>query len=272
MVDMSNKESLDQRMRRTGETQEELHRKIDALHLHGLTDSQVAKLGVMDRLIAMQTAHADGAIYTDSHGNTGHVNFSNPDVVPVLTEEASRQQPRVVFELGTAHGLGSLSILLGHEDAEVLTFEYGDTEAQAALENFTSAGVNAQIVEAGRDFESLGAGSVTIIHGSAEDAIPTIPSRYEGLVDLVYVDHPKQMYKADLSSIVNRGFLARDAVVLADNTLSHLTREGDATHHAGISDYLEYVGLHGKDPGLFKSRTIPTFDGLTRSVFLGQPK
>ncbi len=39
----------------------------------------------------------------------------------------------------------------------------------------------------------------------------------EGALDLLFLDHDKNAYLADLQSIVDRGWLRRGAVVVADN-------------------------------------------------------
>lgn len=252
-------------MKNTGKTPEDARRDIEALKVHGVSESRARILGVMQELIDMQKTGKDGMEYTDSQGREGHVNFSNPDVIPLLTDRAHVTNPEVILELGTAHGLGTLSMLYGAPHAEAITVEFQPEVAEAARQNFEKAGLKAQVVKVGEDFDSLGKGSVTILQGDASAAIDPLPSRYQGRIGLVYIDHPKEAYAGDLQKIEANGLLPKGAIVIADNTVSHLLREGTERHHQGIRNYLRLVEAASENPTHWKTYTSPSYDGSTIS-------
>jgi len=72
---------------------------------------------------------------------------------------------------------------------------------------------------------------VQIIQGAADEAIPTLKAKTGlGSFDLVFIDHVKDRYLADLKILEGSGLLAKGTVLVADNIV-----------YPGAPDYLEYV-------------------------------
>ena len=100
---------------------------------------------------------------------------------------------------------------------------------------------------------------VEILHGSASERIPGLG----GTFDLVFIDHWKDLYRADLERIEAAGLLRAGSVVVADNVGPLF----------GADEYLSYV----RGCGRYDSRYVASHleyhdaleDGVEVSVFRG---
>jgi len=80
---------------------------------------------------------------------------------------------------------------------------------------------------------------VVFLSGAAETVIPTLQSKYHiSSFDLVFIDHAKEAYCADLKIIEKYNLLHKGSVVIADNVVVF-----------AINDYLDHV----RNSGLYSS-------------------
>jgi catechol O-methyltransferase len=127
----------------------------------------------------------------------------------ILDAAIRRAQPRRLLELGTYCGYSALrTVRAMPDDAHLYSIEFSPDNAAIA----------------GRILEHAGVGDrVTVVVGTLGDGGATI-ARLEdahgfgrGTVDFVFIDHAKDAYLPDLERILERGWLHRGSVVVADN-------------------------------------------------------
>ena len=154
----------------------------------------------------------------------------------ILAEIVWKLKPKRVLEVGSL--VGYSTILMASElddDAEIVSIEIDEDEAETAKQNIRNAGIKPK---------------VNILVGDASEVIPKI----DGEFDLVFLDEDKHEYFHHLQLV--EGKLHKGSTVIADN--------------AGISaysmrNYLNYVRKSGK----YESRYIPAGgDGLEVSIKL----
>ena len=118
-----------------------------------------------------------------------------------------------VLELGAFCGYSSILFAntLGPA-GRVVSLEVSEASVEGARANVEFAGL---------------ADRVDVRHGSAADIIPTL----SGPFDLVFLDHWKDLYLADLQAIEAQGLLRPGSVVVADNVGPLF----------GAMEYLDYV-------------------------------
>lgn len=142
-----------------------------------------------------------------------------PEKGPLIDEVRSQlpQNPRVL-EFGAYCGYSSIMIarLLG-PTAQVTSVEINEECVAAARANLDVAGL---------------ASRVTVLHGASSDTIPTL----QGPFDMVFLDHWKQLYLADLQSLETHGLMRPGTVVVADNV-------GEIF---GAEEFLDYLRNCGK--------------------------
>ncbi|KAI9176154.1 hypothetical protein H9P43_006519 [Blastocladiella emersonii ATCC 22665] len=167
---------------------------------------------------------------------------------------ASDDEPLVMVELGAF--LGYSAVLLAsalrakfptRKVIRYLSFEVDPTRVAAA--------------QAAADWAGLG-DIVRVCHGSLEQqlapggALADVPR-----VDLCFIDHWKQLYKADAERLVASGKLVPGSALIADNVIT-----------PGAPEYLAYIRAHKR----FDSVHYPTVleytdgkvaDGIEVSVF-----
>ena len=119
------------------------------------------------------------------------------DAAPILTELVRTQKPRHIFEAGTAYGFSGLYMALGAPDAHMTTVEWDPDVAAKAQSHFDAAGLT--------DFK--------VYDGNAIDVI----KKLDIPVDMVFLDHEKTQYGADLRALIEGGHLANGALIVADN-------------------------------------------------------
>src|SRR5689334_1580189 len=128
----------------------------------------------------------------------------------LLDAAVRRAKPGLALELGTYCGYGSLRIARAAPAAKVFSVELSAANAEVAQRIWTHAGVDDRVTCV---VGTLGDGGATL---------NTLADRYGfagGTLDLVFIDHDKVAYLADLQSILDRGWLHRGSIVVADNIL-----------------------------------------------------
>ena len=126
----------------------------------------------------------------------------------LLDAAVRRADPRLALELGTYCGYGALRIALAAPAATVVTVELSEANAQVARRIWEHAGVGHRI--------SCVVGTVSD-GGETLDRLQNEYGCVAGAVDLLFIDHDKNAYLADLNSIVARGWLHPGAIAVADN-------------------------------------------------------
>lgn len=127
----------------------------------------------------------------------------------ILDRIVRRIRPAVLLELGTYCGYSALRMVRAMPpDARLHSIEFSPANARIARRILEHAGVGDR---------------VTVVVGTLGDGGPTIERlRTEhgfaaGALDFVFVDHDKDAYLPDLRRILDRGWLHRGSVVVADN-------------------------------------------------------
>ncbi len=159
-----------------------------------------------------------------------------PEKGKVLAELVRKYEPKRILEVGTL--VGYSTIVMGRElgsDAEILTIEIDEEEAEIARKNIKKARIRPR---------------VRVLVGNALELIPKL----EGKFDLVFLDAKKSEYLEYLKLVEEK--LHKGSVVVADNA-------GSFAH--AMRDYLRYVRKSGR----YKSKLIRVgWDGIEVSVKL----
>ena len=127
----------------------------------------------------------------------------------LLDAAVRRAQPRLVLELGTYCGYSALRMArLLPPGGRIVSVEFSGDNAAVARRVLAHAGVSERVtVVVGH----LGDGGATL------DALEAEHGLGEGRLDLLFVDHDKGAYLPDLERVLQRGWLRRGALVVADN-------------------------------------------------------
>jgi catechol O-methyltransferase len=127
----------------------------------------------------------------------------------LLDTAISKVTPKLALELGTYCGYGALRMARAIGPAgRLVSVEFAEANAQIARAIIEHAGV---------------ADRVTVVVGTIGDAGKTVAALEAehgfgpGKLDLAFLDHDKDAYLSDLESILERGWLHRGSVVVADN-------------------------------------------------------
>jgi catechol O-methyltransferase len=126
----------------------------------------------------------------------------------LLDAAVRRADPRLALELGTYCGYGALRIAAAAPSARVVTVELSAANAQVAQRIWIHAGVADRITCI---VGTIGDGGRTL------DRLQTTHGFAPGTLDLLFIDHDKNAYLADLQAIVGRNWLRKGSVVVADN-------------------------------------------------------
>ena len=128
----------------------------------------------------------------------------------LLDDAVRRASPGLALELGTYCGYGSLRIARAAPTAKVVSVELSPANAEVARRIWAHAGVDDRVSCV---VGTIGDGGATL------DALADQHGFVDGRLDLLFVDHDKAAYLSDLQSILDRGWLHRGSVVVADNIL-----------------------------------------------------
>jgi catechol O-methyltransferase len=128
----------------------------------------------------------------------------------LLDSAVRRAKPGIALELGTYCGYGSLRIARAAPTAKVFSVELSTANAEVAQRIWTHAGVTDRVTCI---VGTIGDGGRTLDKLAAEHGFAA------GKLDFVFIDHDKAAYLHDLQSILDRGWLHRGSIVVADNIL-----------------------------------------------------
>ena len=149
-----------------------------------------------------------------------------------------------ILELGCFCGYSAILMARLLEGAgRVISIETSDSSVAAASEIVAFSGLSDR---------------VEILHGASSDLIPGL----EGLFDLVFLDHWKDLYRIDLQAIEAAGLLREGSIVFADNVGPFFNPE----------DYLDYVRNCGRYDSRYVESTVEYSDledAAEISVFRG---
>jgi catechol O-methyltransferase len=126
----------------------------------------------------------------------------------LLDAAVCRADARLALELGTYCGYGSLRIARAAPSAKVCSVEFAAANAEVARRIWAHAGVDDRITCV---VGTIGDGGRTL------DALANEHGFAEGTLDLLFLDHDKNAYLPDLLSILDRGWLHRGSIAVADN-------------------------------------------------------
>ena len=147
-----------------------------------------------------------------------------PDKGQVLVDVIRKSNPKRVLEVGTLIGYSAILIAkeLG-DDAEIITIEIDEDEAEIARKNLRRAEVKPR---------------VEVVVGNALDVIPKL----NGEFDMVFLDASKNEYIDYLKLVEDK--LKKGGVVAADNA---------GIFASSMRDFLRYVRKSGKYESRFVS-------------------
>ena len=160
-------------------------------------------------------AHARAGDIDDALAKMDEYSYDKSFLVSVGDEKGKlldaavrRANPRLALELGTYCGYGALRIAAAAPTAKVFTVELSAANAAVAQRIWNHAGVADRITCV---VGTVGDGGYTL------DALNGDHGFAPGALDLVFIDHDKNAYLADLLAIAGRGWLHRGSIVVADN-------------------------------------------------------
>jgi len=126
----------------------------------------------------------------------------------ILDSAVATAKPARILELGTYCGYSALRMAIAAPTARIVSIEFNPANAAIARSILDHAGVSSR---------------VTVVEGTLGDGGKTIEALRKshgfgaGSVDLVFIDHAKDVYLSDLKLIMEQGWLRRGALVVADN-------------------------------------------------------
>ena len=128
----------------------------------------------------------------------------------LLDAAVRRSDATLALELGTYCGYGALRIARAAPNAKVFSVEFAAANAAIARRIWAHAGLGERI---------------TCVVGTIGDGGKTLDALAESgfaacNLDLLFIDHDKSAYLADLHSILDRGWLHPGSIVVADNVRS----------------------------------------------------
>ena len=126
----------------------------------------------------------------------------------LLDAAVRRANPSRVLELGTYCGYGSLRLTRAAPSAEVFTVELSPANAEVARRIWTHAGVEDRVTCV---VGTIGDGGITL------DTLAGDHGFGAGNLDFVFIDHDKAAYLTDLQSLMDRDWLHKGSIVVADN-------------------------------------------------------
>lgn len=151
----------------------------------------------------------------------------------LLDAAVRRADPKLALELGTYCGYGALRIARAAPAARVFSVEFSAANADVARRIWAHAGVGDRITCV---VGTIGDGGVTL-DTLAGHGFTT------GALDVLFIDHDKSAYLTDLEAILERGWLRRGAIVVADNVRipgAPKYRAYMRSHQGGLWDTVEH--------------------------------
>jgi catechol O-methyltransferase len=127
----------------------------------------------------------------------------------LLDAAVRRANPSLALELGTYCGYSALRIARAAPSAKVYSVELAEANAEVARRIWAHAGIDDRVTCV------VG----TIGDGRTLDALASEHGFAAGKLDFLFIDHDKGAYLPDLQSFLDRGWLHRGSIVVADNML-----------------------------------------------------
>lgn len=168
-----------------------------------------------------------------------------PEKGPLIEELAERipEQARVL-ELGAYCGYSSIMMAQAFGPAAHITsIEISAAAVESCRANVEVAGLSDQI---------------TFLHGPSADMIPELTGKF----DLVFLDHWKDLYKADLILIEELGLISAGSIVVADNV-------GKIFSPDSYLDYVRNCGQYQNESREASIEYTNVPDAVEISVYLG---
>jgi predicted O-methyltransferase YrrM len=145
----------------------------------------------------------------------------------LLHDFIKEKNPKNVLEIGTSIGYSSIWIASAlKKGAKLTTIDRWSERFEKALVFFKKSKLN-----------------INFIEGNALEIIPKLKEKF----DVVFLDATKSEYLKYIELLAKNKKLNNDALILADNTISHADK---------MKDFLEFAEKHG-------AKTIKTKAGLT---------
>ncbi len=153
---------------------------------------------VWEEIKKLELLDKQGESYTNSEGRYGWRNPIRKDTGKILTSLMLAKNPQRILEIGTAHGLSTLYLVMGldHSKSVVDTIEF-----DAEVANSTQKRMDRLQVP------------VSVLEGDAEEVIAGLDSFY----DIVFFDAQKNKYYAQLMALLKKGCIGAGTMILADN-------------------------------------------------------
>ncbi len=126
----------------------------------------------------------------------------------LLDAAVRRANPSLALELGTYCGYSALRIARAAPAAKVCSVEFAAANAEVARRIWRHAGVDTRITCV---VGTIGDGGRTLDTLAGEQGFAP------AALNFLFLDHDKRAYLPDLQSILERGWLRRGAIVVADN-------------------------------------------------------
>lgn len=126
----------------------------------------------------------------------------------LLDAAVRRSNPRLALELGTYCGYSALRMAAVAPSARIISVELSAANAAVAQRIWNHAGVADRVTCV---VGTVGDGGRTLDELESEHGLSA------GALDLLFIDHDKNAYLADLLAILDRDWLRPGAVVVADN-------------------------------------------------------
>ncbi|KAI8485513.1 hypothetical protein Bbelb_367070 [Branchiostoma belcheri] len=166
----------------------------------------------------------------------------------ILDRFVKETAPQTMLELGTYMGYSAIrTVRLLPETARFITVEFNQENAAVAKEMIAFAGLQNRIIQ---------------IVSDCADVIPQLKTKYGvETLDMVFIDHWKDVYLRDIKLLETNKLLRKGTVVVADNIIN-----------PGAPDYADYVRTCGKYDSTFHESTLEytnDIDGLEKSVYRG---
>ena len=126
----------------------------------------------------------------------------------ILDSALVKAAPKQILELGTYCGYSALRMAVAAPQAHITSIEFNAANKAIAERILAHAGVGDR---------------VTVVHGTLGDGGGTIVKlnlEYgltPGSIDFVFIDHDKKHYLTDLKIILDRSWLHKGSIVVADN-------------------------------------------------------
>ena len=126
----------------------------------------------------------------------------------LLDAAVRRASPGLALELGTYCGYSALRIASAAPSAKVFSVELAEANADVARRIWAHAGVADRVTCV---VGTIGDGGLTL------DTLAADHGFVGDKLDFLFIDHDKGAYAPDLRSILDRGWLHRGSIVVADN-------------------------------------------------------